>query len=215
MCDLSVPQVRVPPVQLIGVIGGNLGSVQRCLERLTIPYRLVLSANALDVSAPIILPGVGAFGAVMQQLHDHHMVTPLKALLQAGTPYLGICLGQQVLFDSSEEAPHIAGLGLLPGTVERFDAQPALKIPQVGWNALHTNQPGWPTGAVYFVNSYIAKPINPAHSLYTAEYGGQSFCAAVQVGHLTGFQFHPEKSSAVGAAIMTHWAGQYQLLGAA
>jgi imidazole glycerol phosphate synthase glutamine amidotransferase subunit len=198
-------------LQLIGVVGGNLGSVQRCFERLNWSYRLITSPADLTADAPIVLPGVGAFGAVMQHLHSHQLVAPLTALVQQGTPYLGICLGLQVLFEHSEENPGVAGLGLLPGTVKRFSAagHEGMKIPQIGWNTITpastSANANWPTGHVYFVNSFVAHPQQPAHVLYTGQYG-QPFCAAVQAGHITGMQFHPEKSGDFGQTLLKHWA---------
>jgi imidazole glycerol-phosphate synthase subunit HisH len=192
-------------LQLIGVVGGNLGSVQRAFNRLELPYRLITHASQLTPESPIVLPGVGAFGAVMANLHQHQLVDPIIQLVQAGTPYLGICLGQQILFNQSEEAPGVAGLGLLPGRVVRFPSNNGLKVPQVGWNVITPCQAGWPTGHVYFVNSFMAQPDNPTDVLYTADYG-HPFCAAVRAGHMTGFQFHPEKSSEFGHQLLRQWA---------
>jgi imidazole glycerol-phosphate synthase subunit HisH len=188
-------------LQLIGMIGGNLGSVQRAFDRLGVPYRVITEASQLTSQSPIVLPGVGAFGAVMSLLHRHQLVQPITQFVQQGTPYLGICLGQHILFEHSEENPGVPGLGLLPGNVVRFQSTLGLKIPQTGWNRITTDQPGWPTGEVYFVNSFIAQPQNPRHVLYTADYGG-SFCAAVQAGHILGFQFHPEKSGPFGQLLL-------------
>ena len=189
-------------LQLIGMIGGNLGSVQRAFDRLSVPYRLITDASQLTDQTPIVLPGVGAFGAVMHQLRQHQLAEPICRFVQMGTPYLGICLGQQILFDYSEETPDVPGLGLLPGQVVKFNAATtSLKIPQIGWNRLTPQQPGWAAGEVYFVNSFIAQPQNPQQTLYTADYGGP-FCAAVKAGHIMGFQFHPEKSGAFGQKLL-------------
>jgi imidazole glycerol phosphate synthase glutamine amidotransferase subunit len=192
-------------LQIIGVIGGNLGSVQRAFDRLAVPYTLITQPQQLQPHSPIVLPGVGAFGAVMDKLNAHGLTQPIKQLVQAGTPYLGICLGQQIMFAHSEETPGVPGLGLLPGSVRRFASQAGIKIPQVGWNAITPQQPHWPTGFVYFVNSFVAHPDNASHTLYTATYGQQAFCAAIHTGNITAFQFHPEKSSTFGLGLLKQW----------
>jgi imidazole glycerol phosphate synthase glutamine amidotransferase subunit len=188
-------------VEVIQMGGGNLGSVMRCLTRLEIPFELTEKPSG---NAPVLLPGVGAFGAVMTALNTLNLTERLRALVNSGTPYLGICMGQQILFDASEETPEVAGLGLLPGTVRRFQGS-GVKVPQIGWNDIAPQQAGWPTGSVYFVNSFVAHPDDPTITLYTGEYG-QPFCAAVRANNITAFQFHPEKSGAFGHELIRRWA---------
>jgi imidazole glycerol-phosphate synthase subunit HisH len=193
-------------VDLVDVAGGNLGSVKRCLDRLQVPYNLVNPKNKPEGSRPIILPGVGNFGAVMQNLQKDGFDQLVKSLVEGGTPYLGICVGMQILFDWGEES-NSAGLGLLPGKVVKFTRG---KIPQIGWNkiecpeAAQSKSNPWPNGYVYFVNSYVAQPEKSSDTLYSADYFG-SFCAAVKRDNICGFQFHPEKSGPFGQSLLVRW----------
>ncbi|MBX9947576.1 MAG: imidazole glycerol phosphate synthase subunit HisH [Candidatus Obscuribacterales bacterium] len=198
-------------VDLVDVAGGNLGSVRRCLGRLGVPYKLVNPQNAPDGSRPIILPGVGNFGAVMQNLQKDGFDQLVRGLVAQGTPYLGICVGMQILFDWGEESDS-AGLGLLPGRVVKFKRG---KIPQIGWNRIEFNRgsasadsdsakKAWPDGYVYFVNSFVAQPENGNDVLYSSDYFG-NFCAAVKRDNICGFQFHPEKSGPFGQSLLVNW----------
>ncbi len=193
-------------VDLVDVAGGNLGSVRRCLDRLGVPYNLVNPGNEPDGTRPIILPGVGNFGAVMQNLQKDGFDKLVKRLVAEGTPYLGICVGMQILFEWGEESDS-AGLGLLSGKVVKFQQG---KIPQIGWNRIEcadaqqsTGNP-WPAGYVYFVNSFVAEPANSQDVLYLADYYG-NFCAAVRRDNICAFQFHPEKSGAFGQTLLMRW----------
>lgn len=188
-------------IDLVDIGGGNIGSVRRCLHRLDIPFRDVGAENLPDGSRPLILPGVGAFGAVMQQLNASNLANTVTQLVRGGTPYLGICVGMQVLFDSSTESPGVGGLGIVPGEVVRFNAA---KVPQIGWNRIDARQDSWESGFVYFVNSYYPKPKDDNVVLYHSEYGG-TFCAAVKTGCITAFQFHPEKSGPFGQQMIQRW----------
>lgn len=195
-------------VDLVDVAGGNLGSVRRCLDRLSVPFKLVNAENPPDGSRPIILPGVGNFGAVMQNLEKNGFDQIVKTLVRGGTPYLGICVGMQILFDWGEESD-TAGLGLLPGKVIKFTSG---KIPQIGWNRIELSMDSedsskkdiWPDGYVYFVNSYVAQPEIVTDVLYSADYFG-NFCAAVKRNNICGFQFHPEKSGPFGQSLIMRW----------
>jgi imidazole glycerol phosphate synthase glutamine amidotransferase subunit len=196
-------------LDLVDYGGGNVGSVRRCLERLHLPYQTVTPQAPPSGKNPMILPGVGAFGAMMTALQVNDLDQHLKALLTAGTPCLGICVGLQVLFETSEENPEAKGLGLLAGSVVKFvkpshTTDNTLKIPQIGWNHISPQQDNWPSGEVYFVNSYYAQPTDPEVNLYQATYGSP-FCAAIRHQNLTAFQFHPEKSGAFGHQLITHW----------
>ncbi|MFA6211022.1 MAG: imidazole glycerol phosphate synthase subunit HisH [Candidatus Obscuribacterales bacterium] len=189
-------------VDLVTSVGGNLGSVGRSLTRLGINFNSVDASNPPDGSRPVILPGVGAFGAVMASLREGNFDQTIKSLVNAGTPFLGVCVGMQILFDSSEEAPGVTGLGLVKGSVVKFTQG---KVPQTGWNEVRAvNDNGWPTGFVYFVNSFYAKPENDLVTLYEANYFGQ-FCAAVSTANITAFQFHPEKSGEFGEGLLKKW----------
>ncbi len=201
-------------VDLVDVAGGNLGSVRRCLDRLAVPYNLVNPGNPPDGSRPIILPGVGNFGAVMANLQKDGFDKLVKSLVAGGTPYLGICVGMQILFDWGEESDS-AGLGLLSGKVVKFTQG---KIPQIGWNRIEcadvqqTTSKPWPAGYVYFVNSYVAQPDNSQDVLYVADYFG-NFCAAVRRGNICAFQFHPEKSGPFGQTLLTRWLESVSVAG--
>jgi imidazole glycerol-phosphate synthase subunit HisH len=188
-------------IDVIDYGGGNLGSVTRCLDRLEADYRITSTDNPPQGKNPLLFPGVGAFGAAMANLNQSGMADRIRTLVKEGTPYLGICIGLQVLFDSSEEAPGIQGLGLLPGKVVQFTQG---KVPQVGWNWVETRQPDWPSGYVYFVNSYYPQPEAMSATLYQADYFG-AFTAAVRQDNITAFQFHPEKSDAFGQSLIERW----------
>lgn len=178
-------------IELVDYGGGNLGSVERALQRLEQPYRLTEQPSGQH---PILLPGVGSFGAVMHSLQQLGLDRRLPELLDEGVPFLGICVGLQILLESSEESPGVSGLGLIPGKVVRFRAP---KVPQIGWNRIEG-------GFVYFVNSYYAQLQNPEHLWYSADYHGP-FCAALRHRNISAFQFHPEKSGEFGQRLLQEW----------
>jgi imidazole glycerol-phosphate synthase subunit HisH len=195
-------------IDLVEIGAGNIGSVKRCLERLNVQYRIVNSLNPPKGDAPLLLPGVGAFAPVMEHLRKDDFDRRLQELVRDGTPYLGICIGMQILFDSSEEAKGVDGLGLLPGVVRKFRHG---KVPQIGWNnielAKHQNghaQDLPASGYVYFVNSYYPDPLFEEDVLYYADYYVH-FCAAVRSENITAFQFHPEKSGKFGQNLLARW----------
>jgi glutamine amidotransferase len=190
---------------------GNLRSVLHALKHLGISnMQLVRTPDELEGAHKIILPGVGAFGAGMQQLHAQGLVEPLKTLVRAGVPYLGICLGMQFLFEKSDEMGDHAGLGLLPGCVTRFPADMGLKVPHMGWNELapQKTSPLFENLAAgsyaYFVHSYYCVPANPDDVLATADYG-IPFTAAIQHEQIYGVQFHPEKSQKTGLQLLRNF----------
>jgi glutamine amidotransferase len=197
-------------LDLVDVGGGNIGSVKRCLERLEIDYVEADLENPPNGDRPVLLPGVGAFGPVMDHLAKNGFDKRIKDLVNGGTPFLGICVGMQILFDSSEESKGTAGLGLIPGVVRKYKEG---KVPQIGWNLIERasieaeTKPGvqYPeSGYVYFVNSYYPDPSSPADVLYASNYH-VNFCAAVQRGNITAFQFHPEKSGEFGKILLRRW----------
>lgn len=189
-------------VDLVTSAGGNLGSISRSLSRIGAQFRLANADNPPDGSRPIILPGVGAFGAVMDSLRSHNFDCTITELVRAGTPFLGVCVGMQILFDNSEEAPGVNGLGLIKGSVVKFTQG---KVPQIGWNEIRpVNSTAWETGFVYFVNSYYGRPESNDVTLYESDYFGP-FCAAVYTENITAFQFHPEKSGEMGERLLTRW----------
>jgi imidazole glycerol-phosphate synthase subunit HisH len=196
---------------LIDYGAGNLRSVLHALKHLGVEdLCLVREPHDLIGAEKIILPGVGAFGAGMQQLHKQRVVEPLKDMVNQGIPYLGICLGMQFLFDCSDEMGNHEGLGLLPGTVTRFPNRRGLKVPHIGWNrvqpqkesVLLNNLPA--ESYAYFVHSYYCVPVEQAHVLATADYG-EPFTVAVQHENIYGVQFHPEKSQRTGLQILRNF----------
>jgi imidazole glycerol phosphate synthase glutamine amidotransferase subunit len=213
-------------VDVINYGGGNLGSLLRALKRCNIPYHVYEGKLAHQPTKPetdcfpsgdhpIVLPGVGAFGSVMHALNERGFTECLQRLVgEQKTPLLGVCVGQQVLFESSEESPSVVGLGLLKGQVKRFTSAPETpcKIPQIGWNSIHSQQTdsGFPSqGYVYYVNSYYAEPNDGTIVLYSSTYGGTRFCGAIRHQHITAFQFHPEKSGELGHTLLSQWWQAY------
>ena len=197
---------------------GNLRSVSKALESLGAEVRV--SSDPADVAKArkLILPGVGAFPAAMRELEARRLVEPIKEAVAAGRPYLGICLGLQLLFEDSEEAGGAKGLAVLPGRVRRFETNGArLKIPHMGWNQVTSNQQsaisnqrcplleGIQEGSfVYFVHSYYAEPADRSVIALESDYGGR-FAAMVWRGNLFATQFHPEKSQAVGLRLLKNF----------
>ncbi len=190
---------------------GNLRSVLHALDHLEVDdVTLVQSGDQLDGADKIILPGVGAFGAGMAQLHKQGIVEPLKEAMAAGTPYFGICLGMQFLFEESDEMGVHQGLGVLPGKVRRFPKDHAFKVPHMGWNQLDPQKDsplleGIMSGDyAYFVHSYYCEPANPDDVILSADYG-MPFTVGVQHANIYGVQFHPEKSQRVGLQLLTNF----------
>jgi glutamine amidotransferase len=190
---------------------GNLRSVLHALNHLhTQNIQIVQSPAELRGADKIILPGVGAFGAGMQELHRRELVEPIREYVARGVPYLGICLGMQFLFESSDEMGNHAGLGILPGSVTRFPPFEQLKVPHMGWNELRVDRESplvtnIPAGSyAYFVHSYDCVPANPSDILLTVDYG-IPFTAGVARDQVYGVQFHPEKSQQTGLQILRNF----------
>ena len=197
---------------MIGVIdyrAGNAPSVGYALERLGIAHRLVATADELDGVDRIILPGVGAARATIDSLRESGLVDALTArVVGESIPFLGICIGLQVLLEHSEEGD-VDCLGWVPGRVRRFPD--SLRVPQIGWNAVratraHPVTDGLGTDAYcYFVNSYFAEPADAADALGVTEYG-EEFCSVIGRGNIVATQFHAEKSGPVGLALLERFA---------
>ena len=195
----------------IGVVdygSGNLRSVSKALEAVGASVTLVTSSAQLDPLDAVVVPGVGAFGDCAQNLRKSGLWEPLIEWLQAGRPYLGICLGYQLLFESSEESPGCKGLGVLPGRVVRFQGK-RLKVPHIGWNVLlDMRGPMFKTLSsapyFYFVHSYFPVPADDAIVSARCEYGG-TFAASVSNGSLHATQFHPEKSQSAGLTLLKNF----------
>ncbi len=194
---------------MIGLLdygAGNVGSVLKAVEYLGYHGKVIDRPELLPASARIIFPGQGHFGAMMKALAERRMLEPLREFLAAGKPFLGICLGLQALYESSEEAPDTPGLGLLSGRVKRFEG--VFKVPHVGWSQLEVRRQdgvlrGVDTGSfVYFCHSYYG-PLTGETTAVT-QYS-QTFAAAVEIGPAWAVQFHPEKSGAVGLRVLKNF----------
>lgn len=196
--------------------GGNLQSVRNAARALGHEPVLVKSADDLKDVSSLVFPGQGAFADCMTALHSQGLVQALRDWLAADRPFFGICIGYQVLFDSGEENPGIAGLGVLQGRVVRFPSVPGLKIPHMGWNNVrpaHPDDPAWAglgdAPFFYFVHSYYPQPSDPNVIAGTTEYAGRDFAAAVQRGRMFATQFHPEKSQATGLRLLGNFLTRF------
>jgi glutamine amidotransferase len=196
----------------IGIVNygmGNLRSVEKALERVGAEPLISAESEQLDGASGLLLPGVGAFPRAMERIREASLDTYLRDRARAGTPILGVCLGMQLLFDSSVENGGAAGLGLLPGPVTRLQA-PGLKLPHIGWSPvrLEGDAPlvrGLPDREpFYFVHTYAPRP-EPSEVLGSADYG-ERFAAVVGRHPIYGAQFHPEKSSAAGLRLLAGFA---------
>lgn len=197
-------------IAIIDYDAGNIKSVEKALQFLGEEAVITRDTDILLSADKVILPGVGAFGDAMEKLNEYKLVDVIHKIVDKGTPFLGICLGLQLLFDSSEEAPGVKGLGLLPGKIIRFPADMGLKVPQIGWNMLRLPNKGklfkgLEDGIfVYFVHSYYLQAENEADVVATCEYG-VNVHASVEHDNIFACQFHPEKSSDVGMTILKNF----------
>jgi glutamine amidotransferase len=202
------------PIVIVDYDAGNLRSVQKAFEK--IGARAVVSRSPDDVlgADALVLPGVGAFGECMAHLEKFGLVDAVKDFIASGKPFLGICVGYQILFESSEESPGVEGLGVFKGKCLKFEFPPeaGLKVPHMGWNQVHSTKKGTLLEGVadgsdfYFVHSYYPKPEEDI-TVATTEYGGD-FASAVERGSLFAVQFHPEKSQAVGLAVLRNFTAK-------
>jgi glutamine amidotransferase len=189
---------------------GNLHSVQRAFERLGASVEPVTTAAAIDGCDALVLPGVGAFDPAMERLRAAGLDRALQRATAAGQPLLGICLGLQLLFEASDEGRH-EGLGLLAGRVRALPPVVGHPIPHMGWAPLLPAEPspllpaGLPPAWVYFVHSYAADPRDPRSTTAQVDWPGTPVTAAVWQGGIAACQFHPEKSGAVGEAMLRRW----------
>jgi len=190
---------------------GNLRSVQKGFEK--VGHAAVITSDPAELAAAekVVLPGVGAFGDAMAELKRRELVGPIRAAIASGKPFLGICLGLQLLFDVGYEGGEFEGLGIFRGKCVRFDLAPPLKVPHMGWNkgTIKVRAPaleGIVDGTFfYFVHSYYVVPEDPHIIAIETEYG-RPFCAAIAHGKLLATQFHPEKSQADGLKILKNFA---------
>jgi glutamine amidotransferase len=189
---------------------GNLRSVSKAFESVGHQAVVTRDPNTIRNADRVVLPGVGAFGDCMANLEQFDLVQPIRSTIQSGKPFLGICLGMQLLFTESEEFGVHKGLNIIPGTVKRFAPNPALKVPHMGWNQVHVegscplfrdipNDADW-----YFVHSYFVDPADPSLAATTTTYG-IPFASTVWKDNIVACQFHPEKSQSVGLRLMKNF----------
>jgi imidazole glycerol-phosphate synthase subunit HisH len=180
---------------------GNLRSVAKALEAAGARVRVSDSRRALSGADLLVVPGVGAFRGAMQALGRKNLDDFIGAWVAADKPYLGICLGLQLLFERSEEAPGARGLGILEGSVRKFRPGPSLKVPHMGWNRVLWRRGGAEADHFYFVHSYYPEPKDASVVMAETPYG-RTFCSAVGQGRLVATQFHPEKSGDNGLRLL-------------
>ena len=196
-------------IAIIDYGAGNLQSVEKALRHLGCQCQITADPGELAAAQAAVLPGVGAFGDAMGQVRARGLEEPIRQFVSSGKPFLGICLGLQILFEESEESPGVKGLGLLRGKVLRLPKESGLKIPHIGWNSLSVGKPGGLFAGVegepyvYFVHSYYLRAEEDVVTA-TAEYG-TTIHAAVQKGNLLACQFHPEKSGQVGLLLLENF----------
>ncbi len=190
---------------------GNLHSACKGLEFAGATPIITNEPAQIQAAAGVVLPGVGAFDPAMQHLRALALVDPIHQAIAAGKPFLGICLGMQLLFERSEEGSE-PGLGVLEGEVRRFTTEPGIAIPHMGWNRLEFTQPDCPLwhnlpaeAWVYFVHSYYAVPRDSRAIAATVQHGSQRVTAAIASGNVMAVQFHPEKSAAVGLKLLSNF----------
>ena len=195
---------------------GNTFSVQQALAYFDIEAELTDDKQKVENAEAIILPGVGAFGEAMKNLQSKELINPIKSFVEKGKPFLGICLGMQLLFDKSEEFGSTEGLGIISGTIKKFNFEnKKVHVPQMGWNNIQEPVSGkWKNTALsgiknnefmYFVHSFYAAPDKHENILCETEYAGLKYCSAVIHKNVFATQFHPEKSASEGLKIYKSW----------
>ena len=201
---------RSRPLAIVDYGAGNLRSVQKAFEHVGADATITSDPQEIAAAPAIVLPGVGAFGAAMDQLGRRGLVAVILERIRQGTPFLGVCLGLQVLLEGSEEDPGVAGLGVVPGEVRALPG--TVKVPHIGWNQVEVCTcsdlfEGIPTGsAFYFVHGFAAVPRSPGNVLCMTDYDGVRFVSGIEVGNVAGVQFHPEKSSSLGLRLYRNFA---------
>ena len=197
-------------IAIIDYDAGNIKSVEKALLLLGQEVKITDDAKEILSAEKVVLPGVGAFGDAMGNLERRGLVPVIRETVEKGTPFLGICLGLQLLFERSDEAPGVAGLGILPGEILRIPSKEGLKIPHMGWNSLRLEHGGRlfdqvsEQSYVYFVHSYYLKAGEEEIVKASTEYGVHIH-ASVEKGNVFACQFHPEKSSEVGLRILSNF----------
>jgi len=190
---------------------GNLHSACKGLANAGATPKITDSPAEIERADAVVLPGVGSFDPAVQHLRSRHLADPIRQAIACGKPFLGICLGLQILFDGSEEGSE-PGLGIIPGMVRRFRSEPDITIPHMGWNQLDYTRPHLPLWQnlggrpyAYFVHSYYVDPIDPDIRAATVTHGSQIVTAAIARENLMAVQFHPEKSSTAGLQLLSNF----------
>ncbi|MCM1105263.1 MAG: imidazole glycerol phosphate synthase subunit HisH [Clostridium sp.] len=197
-------------IAIIDYDAGNIRSVEKAFRFLGAEVCVTRDADVIMSAEKVVLPGVGAFGDAMSRLHQYQLVEAIRHVVEKGTPFLGICLGMQLLFERSAESAGVDGLGILKGEILRIPDSKELKVPHIGWNALSFPNEGRlfagiPEGSfVYFVHSYYLKAEDERMVAAATEYGTHIH-AAVEKNNVFACQFHPEKSSDVGLRILENF----------
>lgn len=198
-------------IAIIDYDAGNIKSVEKALEYLGQETVVTNDSKLIKSADKVVLPGVGSFGDAMERLNKYGLTDTIREVADMGKPFLGICLGLQLLFDSSEESPGVEGLGILPGKIIRFPEDKGFKIPQIGWNSLDIKPgarmfkgvPDQPY--VYFVHSYYLKADDENIVAATSEYAAHVH-ASIEKDNIFACQFHPEKSGEIGLKILENFA---------
>ena len=201
---------------------GNLHSACKGLEKAGATAKITDSPLEIAAADAVVLPGVGAFDPTVQNIRARGLEAPIKKEIASGKPFLGICMGLQVLFESSEEGKE-PGIGIVAGTVRHFRPEPEITIPHMGWNQLEMTQPECPLWQqlsaqpwVYFVHSYYVDPVTPQVCAATVTHGSQTVTAAIARDNIMAVQFHPEKSSTAGLQILSNfvtYVGEFKTRG--
>jgi glutamine amidotransferase len=208
----------LPEIVVVDYDAGNLRSVQRALEAVGLRPRVTPDPRDVQRADALVLPGVGSAQDCMRKLDARGLVEPLREYAASGRPFLGVCVGLQLLFEGSEEGGGVECLGILPGIVKRFPPENGLKVPQIGWNDVHFQRThplfeDIPNGTYfYFVHGYYADPSEAGVTVATAEYG-LDFAAIVGKDNIVATQFHPEKSADLGLRVYANFgriAASYQ-----
>jgi glutamine amidotransferase len=204
----------MPVIAVVDYDMGNLHSACKGLENAGAITKVTDSPADIEQADAVVLPGVGAFDPAVQHLRSRGLEGPIKQAIASGKPFLGICLGLQILFEGSEEGTE-PGLGIVAGMVRRFRWEPGITIPHMGWNQLELTQPSCPlwqhlssNSHVYFVHSYYVDPVDPSVRAATVTHGSQTVTAAIARDNLVAVQFHPEKSSTAGLQILSNFVAQ-------